>query len=408
MGEKKHTPSGDNAGQKKFHLEAVRGIAALVVVVGHYLNVFYPHTIFGSAGNYTQHGAWENLLLSTPLGFFRAGDFAVCIFFILSGYVLSYKYLGEENVRYRIIGAIIKRPFRLGGLVVFSQIISAIIWAGGLYFNEHVSEITTCIPWFSNVWSSGFDIKKFIADILCRPFKNGTLYNVPLWTIFIELYGSFLVFFYLLVFGKKKYRWLVSLGLLIYFHDSLYQGFIWGILLADTKKNYHLFFRFMSYKYVPITLLLVGASLANFPNHIDPGALEKTFYKWLPDLNIIGGGYSMLGAIFVFVGLNSHSGIKSFLNARAFVILGRLSYSSYVIHFIVLGSISSWLFIRLWEMGIGYDKAFITAFTLSLFIIMVLSYFLEKTVDRSAIRVSGFIGKRVTDYLQKSTWRCLR
>ena len=110
-------------GQKKNHLEALRGIAALIVVIGHYLNAFYPYTVFGSSGDYVAHGMWEKLLLTTPLGFFKAGDFAVCVFFVLSGYVLSYKYLGEKDVRPPIIAAILKRPFRLGGLVVFSQLI---------------------------------------------------------------------------------------------------------------------------------------------------------------------------------------------------------------------------------------------------------------------------------------------
>jgi len=33
-------------GHKKYRLEAARGIAVIIIVVGHYLNVFYHYAIF--------------------------------------------------------------------------------------------------------------------------------------------------------------------------------------------------------------------------------------------------------------------------------------------------------------------------------------------------------------------------
>ncbi|OYW75825.1 MAG: hypothetical protein B7Z37_11575 [Verrucomicrobia bacterium 12-59-8] len=69
------------------HLDGLRGLAASAVVLAHFVSALYPHGTTGGAA--PLHGGWEQAFLYPPLGLLVAGHFAVCLFFLLSGYVLA-------------------------------------------------------------------------------------------------------------------------------------------------------------------------------------------------------------------------------------------------------------------------------------------------------------------------------
>jgi len=189
---------------RQAHLDSLRGIAALIVVIAHYLAAFYPYTIFGNQGGYQQHADWENMVFYPPFGLLVAGHFAVCLFFILSGYVLSYSYLGESKRRQKILASIIKRPIRLGGLVWLAIICGSLLWYCGLFFNGEVSDLTSSKPWLNSFWEKNFNFNAFFIDFASSAFSKGSIYNPPLWTIKIELYGSLMVYLFLLFLGNFK------------------------------------------------------------------------------------------------------------------------------------------------------------------------------------------------------------
>jgi peptidoglycan/LPS O-acetylase OafA/YrhL len=64
------------------HLDGLRGIAALTVVVFHYLSAFVP----ALTPDQTANPYW---LSDTPLAVVFNGPFAVVVFFVLSGFVVS-------------------------------------------------------------------------------------------------------------------------------------------------------------------------------------------------------------------------------------------------------------------------------------------------------------------------------
>lgn len=100
-----------SAVNKLSYLESLRGIAALIVVIDHAVNMFAPHlrwvNMEGLPGDLRRYVAWS------PLSLIYSGIPAVWIFFLLSGFVLSYKFLNSPNDISPVLSGIYKRYFRL-------------------------------------------------------------------------------------------------------------------------------------------------------------------------------------------------------------------------------------------------------------------------------------------------------
>lgn len=71
------------------YIDSLRGIAAIIVIMSHSFLYFIPsvHT-----GNVIK-GTFEYYLYNSPFTFFYKGSSSVYLFFILSGFVLSYSCL---------------------------------------------------------------------------------------------------------------------------------------------------------------------------------------------------------------------------------------------------------------------------------------------------------------------------
>lgn len=82
------------------YLDGLRGVAALFVAFDHYVAQFFPYISKGYLSqDKSEPGAGENnRFVQLPIiRVFYNGWFMVSIFFVISGYVLSYKALGVFN-----------------------------------------------------------------------------------------------------------------------------------------------------------------------------------------------------------------------------------------------------------------------------------------------------------------------
>lgn len=376
---------------KLVHLEAIRGVASLEVVIAHYAVAFYPATLLGDA--YRSHEPWEKLFTTTPLALLFAGHFSVCIFFVLSGFVLSRPYFGESaRDTDHLLAALVKRPFRLGGLVLFTVTASYCIFQLGGYFNAAASEHSFSNPWFSTKFPKDtFASQPFLLQVTTGLFQTSR-YNPPLWTLGIELTGSFLTYIFLLLFRRSTLRAAAYVYGLIYFRDTLFQGFFIGIILADLSRNKAETLAKWSRPIFSWPLLLIGLACASYPKNVPPAELEQTIYGAFPALPGVGGGYAMLGAAAVFSAVLLNPWLQRMLSGSLPAFLGRISYAVYASHFLVLASFSSWLFLRLYP-SLSYDQSCAIMFLVSLALLAGLGYLLTKYVDEPVTRAADRIGR---------------
>jgi peptidoglycan/LPS O-acetylase OafA/YrhL len=176
---------------KDANLEALRGLAALVVLGWHCLLGFYPDA--------SGHWSLAHSLKGEPWFALLNGPAAVTLFFVLSGYVLTRRYMlgGESGL---LVRGAIKRWPRLVGPVLVVVMISWAMFALGLHaFRE--AAVVSSSPWLAT-YGYGLDPETF-APNFWDAFAQGSVrtflfreasYNSSLWTMQIEMMGSLAVF----------------------------------------------------------------------------------------------------------------------------------------------------------------------------------------------------------------------
>ena len=176
---------------KLIYIEGIRGMAALMVVLHHYLLSFYPAQANGNS-SVAHLKTIELWYYKSPFIFLTNGQLYVYIFFILSGFVLSRKFFLEKDMTY-LVSAAIKRFPRLYMPVAFSLVVTFILLKFYSITMLKAAQLTKS-AWFASLQGDP-SVIAFLKSLFFKVmFASDNSYNIVLWTITRELYGSFLVF----------------------------------------------------------------------------------------------------------------------------------------------------------------------------------------------------------------------
>lgn len=179
-------------------LEGLRGIAAVVVMLGHMVRGLVP----------PGPGRLDPLNLMHE--WFFNGGAAVSVFFVLSGFILSLPF-AKDRSPIRVATALLKRWPRLAALTTIACLFS---W-GAIALSQDYYEQAAAVTgnhWMASHFNAplhGHDISwvEALRDGLYRVFLFGEVkFDSPLWTMRIELFGSFAIFLAApLLFGLKNW-----------------------------------------------------------------------------------------------------------------------------------------------------------------------------------------------------------
>ena len=152
------------ASRKIAPLESMRGIAAFVVFLFHFLLGFAPQFHGQEAATAIPGGN----LIGTPFFFLINGHAAVTFFFVLSGFVLSYRYFNKGS-NDGLLDSVIKRWPRLFPIALISTLISWIMIHYGLYSYTEAAQATHS-QWMSRFANSNGN---FLDLSFQAPFARG-------------------------------------------------------------------------------------------------------------------------------------------------------------------------------------------------------------------------------------------
>lgn len=220
------------------YIDSLRGIAAIIVIMSHSFLYFIPsvHT-----GNVIK-GTFEYYLYNSSFAFFYKGSSSVYLFFILSGFVLSYSCLIKFNEINYLRIAINKRFLRLAIPVSGSILISYFLMNMHMFSYNNIDIASPLV----NAYSKTPGVAEFIKSFFYESIIFGdSKFNYVLWTINIELFGSFFVYFLLISIGndirKIRFTSFVILILSLLLQDNtfiIYMGlFSVGIFISTYTLN---------------------------------------------------------------------------------------------------------------------------------------------------------------------------
>lgn len=373
------------------YLEGIRGLAAIIVVLHHYILAFYPAMSSGDEKQiHNETSYFEEVMAQIPLNILYNGNFAVCIFFILSGYVLSNTYHQSNNYKILIQYAI-KRYFRLLVPVSVSILLAYAFVELGFMNRLYVGEITKSKEWLAGSFNFSENILPLVKNMFVDVFffKDNS-YNPVLWTMTYELLGSLLIFLFLLVIHPIKYKFsLYGLLAIVLFvtGNNLYAAFILGVILNKYAVQKQTSAGGISMPSWFLWLLfIIGFYFGSYPlcldvkNTIMYGIL---YFPWLK----IEEFYHVIGAfLMMFVIVNSPR-VQQLVSGKGLNYIGKISFSFYLLHFIVLTSLSCFLFKHFFQ-SYEYNSSVILAFLCSLPVIAGVSIVYYKWIDRAGMKLS--------------------
>jgi peptidoglycan/LPS O-acetylase OafA/YrhL len=219
-------------------LEALRGIAAVIVMLGHMVRGLVP----------PDHAHLD--ALNQLHRWLLNGGAAVSVFFVLSGFILSLPF-AKDRSPLRVAAALLKRWPRLAALTTIACLFS---WATIVLSQDYYEQASavTGNAWMASHFNSplhGHEISWMAAlrNGLYEVFLYGDVrFDSPLWTMRIELFGSFAIFLAApVLFGLKN--WPLRLGAIgvamaavgvtapmTYFSDFLV-GTVLAMLFAENR-----------------------------------------------------------------------------------------------------------------------------------------------------------------------------
>ena len=381
---------------KMLYLESVRGLAALAVVFAHILTLFFPYPEVDVHALSHGSNTINHLFYGAPFGFMIAGHFAVLLFFVLSGYVLTYRFYETKNDN-ELRKQAAKRYFRLAIPVFATVMTSYFLFATGIIGHlEKVFSITGA-PAATSLFQFTPDLGGALYDATIGVLVNGhEKYNPVLWTMTIEFIGSFVVFGFAMLVGKLRYRWAFYIGALIALSSTYYLGFIIGLIFADLKHNTKFleWFRSVMNKTYLTVLFLLALILASIPQPWTQVSdlLHIFSVPSIEPMTSTNIAHYIAASIIMLIAI-SIPGVQRILSVRPLVWLGSLSFAIYLTHTLVLYSIGTWLFGRLWDAKVGIYYASGISGLVVVILTLVVSVFWKKYVDDMSVQVSRSVAR---------------
>ncbi|WP_159882265.1 acyltransferase family protein [Paenibacillus puerhi] len=318
--------------QRYDQLDSLRGVACLMVLLNHFLLVLPQFVI----PVHSLEGYWlVKLIRYTPLRVIWAGHEAVMLFFILSGFVLALPFLAKQNTIY--IPFAVKRVFR-----IYIPYLTAIFVAIALSAT-YPGEISGLSSWLNEFnWNTAFSWS-LLADhlLLITNFDTGA-YDQVIWSLVHEMRISLLFPLIMTAVIRFHWRWVTLLGLFVsalvlvhwtWYSVTLHYTFMFAVGALLAKHREALIRRYKETSYIVKAGFMIAAILLfgffKLPSWVLPFG-NPSLIKFATDWgNTVGAAMLILAAL-------SGGRFTSVLLFKPVHFIGKISYSIYLYHVILL------------------------------------------------------------------------
>ncbi len=352
-------------------LDGLRGIAAMVVVVFHFLCLMHPAIV----PDMHDSPPWVS---DSPVAVLWNGPFAVSVFFVLSGFVIA----GSADRRQRrFVTNVVSRYIRLAIPATASTIFA---WAILSSFPDATTELQKALSepsrWLAYTYQNDIPaLSTALYEGLIKSFLQGKSdFNNVLWTLRIELIGSIGVYAIYALLAKP--RRVVALSLagiaLIVLDRPVYIAFVLGALLYETHARR----LFETHGHTaPLIALGVGVVFGAAGR----GLSERLGLPDVPSILAIdnkGGLVPIVAAALITYAALTLSAFRRILGTKIPQELGRLSFAIYLVHVPILYTMVAFAYVHLEWRTLLLAPLYLTC-------IYIVASGITRYVDRPTLRV---------------------
>lgn len=320
-------------------LDSLRGLAAMTVVIWHIVLLLLE---VPAESPYFQAAKLLRLWQFSPLYPLMAGREAVIIFFILSGFVLSLPWLKEKQSPYPTF--LTKRICR-----IYLPYLTAVILAFTAYAAFGTQAVTGLAGYIGATWTHPPGVQEVAQHLLLIGSFDNEEYALVLWSLVHEMRVS--IIFPLLMVPIMRWSWAISLT--VFFVLSLLGTYLSAVTRGATDYpatlHYLIFFvigAVIAKNRVQLVRSVQGLGRMKMYVLFFSALLLYTYARvlstffgdkvWVGDLEELFMG---VGASLLIVGLLASVRAQQIMTWSPLVFLGRISYSLYLLHPLVLLSL---------------------------------------------------------------------
>lgn len=314
-------------------LDSLRGIAAITVLLNHFIGVY----MWALKDTHTEGLTLVNLFKYTPLHVLWYGHEAVILFFVLSGFVLALPFfLGKVNYMAFLTKRLCRIYIPYLVALIFSLFCFSIFNDAPIIFNLN--------DWFNNYWKQPLSLWDIVNSIFLIGYYDPGKINGPFWTLTHEMRIA-IIFPFIMSTVVLKFTW----------EKSILIAAIISILSGFCSKYIPIYNFFSTTHY--ISMFIIGAVLAKnykvfLEKYILLNKLKKICvtlagislfsYTWLfynqkfLHRDIVNDWMIALGSAIIIIVVIANN---KFLLIRPIKFLGDISYSLYLVHLPILLSV---------------------------------------------------------------------
>lgn len=370
--------------QKLNAAESIRGLASLAVVFSHLSLSFFPG--LHRFDQPTETIAWVDWMHNSPFAFWYSGTAAVFVFFVLSAYVLSFAiYKHQSNIIAKLKDMGYKRYPRLMIPVLSSCILT---W---LIFNSFQIDSRYTQAWLAEYLTQDIQFGQALYQGSIGSFFFGqSSVNWVLWTMQIEFFGSFLLFF--LIYIGQRNQFLFRLFSIVL---PIASYFIWGegMLLGLSCFVIGLYI----YRYGRRLHLAVALMMVIFALYLAGVHQSSASYQWL--VAILGDKTydyaNFIAGVLLVYSIVMSAELSLWFDQKILVLLGKWSFSIYLLHLPLLYLVGVPLLNQLMDWQVDYTYTLLLSFVLYLSILFCCAAVFSQYIDQYAISISRKFAQRL-------------
>lgn len=367
---------------KNTSADGLRGLAALSVTVTHFMAAFFPSLLFYNYGALfprpVEPGLLANALGSPAFTLFYNGHFPVLIFFVLSGYVLTLPWFERADAGPVLQRRLWSRYLRLNLPIVAAIGLAWLAYSAGLLQTAQAAQLSGSTNWLGSFYPPGLSGLAAFKEALFGSIVLGSAsFLPPLWTLKIEFIGSIYILLFFLAKPERHLLLPMALACLLLHAIHAEQSIYYIALFAGAALH-----RVRLTRSGQFAVFAVGLYFGAYQHF-------RTMYGFLPDPRIwdVKSFYNAVGATCVCAAVLSGWG-QGLLNRPLVQFLGRISFSIYLLHFIVLCSLSAAFYTYFPRDALHLGAGFVVYLAAC----VGAAWMFERWVDRPSIAISRRFG----------------